>query len=43
MFWLFGLVAISLQSIAEFSLRMPGNAALFAVIASLAIHDGRRN
>jgi len=38
-----GLVAIALQSIAEFSLQMPGNAALFAVVAGLAIHDGRRN
>ncbi|MDO8794476.1 MAG: type II toxin-antitoxin system RelE/ParE family toxin [Vicinamibacterales bacterium] len=37
-----GLVAIALQSIAEFSLQMPGNAALFAVVAGLAIHDGRR-
>jgi O-antigen ligase len=38
-----GLVAIALQSIAEFSLQMPGNAALFAVVAGLAIHDGRRH
>jgi len=38
-----GLVAIALQSIAEFSLQLPGNAALFAVVAGLAIHDGRRN
>ncbi|MDO8677214.1 MAG: hypothetical protein Q7R30_01425 [Acidobacteriota bacterium] len=37
-----GLVAIALQSIAEFSLQMPGNAALFAVVAGLAIHDDRR-
>jgi O-antigen ligase len=37
-----GLVAIALQSIVEFSLQMPGNAAMFAVIAGLAIHDGRR-
>lgn len=37
-----GLVAIAIQSIGEFSLQMPGNAALFAVIAGLAIHDGRR-
>jgi putative inorganic carbon (HCO3(-)) transporter len=37
-----GLVAIALQSVVEFSLQMPGNAALFAVIAGLAIHDSRR-
>jgi len=37
-----GLVAIALQSIGEFSLQMPGNAALFAVVAGIAIHDGRR-
>ncbi|HMF88729.1 MAG TPA: O-antigen ligase family protein [Gemmatimonadaceae bacterium] len=37
-----GLIAIALQSIVEFSLQMPGNAAMFAVIAGLAIHDGRR-
>jgi len=33
-----GLVAIALQSTVEFSLQMPGNAALFAVIAALALH-----
>lgn len=37
-----GLVAIAFQTIGEFSLQMPGNAALFAVVAGLAIHDGRR-
>jgi O-antigen ligase len=37
-----GLLAIALQSTVEFSLQMPGNAALFAVVAGLAIHDGRR-
>lgn len=37
-----GLIAIALQSAVEFSLQMPGNAALFAVIAGMAIHDGRR-
>jgi hypothetical protein len=37
-----GLIAIALQSMVEFSLQMPGNAALFAVVAGLAIHDGRR-
>ena len=37
-----GLFAIALQSTVEFSLQMPGNAAMFAVVAALAIHDGRR-
>jgi hypothetical protein len=36
------LIAISVQSAVEFSLQMPGNAALFAFVAGLAIHDGRR-
>jgi O-antigen ligase len=34
-----GLIAIALQSGVEFSLQMPGNAALFAVVAALAIHQ----
>ena len=34
-----GLVAIGLQSIFEFSLQMPGNAALFAVLAAIAMHQ----
>ena len=34
-----GLVAIAVQSIGEFSLQMPGNAALFAVLAGLALHN----
>jgi O-antigen ligase len=33
-----GLVAVALQSIGEFSLQMPGNAALFAVLCAIAIH-----
>jgi hypothetical protein len=37
-----GLIAIAFQSLVEFSLQMPGNAALCAVIAGLAIHDGQR-
>lgn len=37
-----GLLAVALQSTAEFSLQMPGNGALFAVLAGMAIHDGRR-
>jgi len=32
------LIAIALQSLMEFSLQMPGNAALFAVVAAIAIH-----
>ena len=35
-----GLIAIALQSLMEFSLQMPGNAALFAVVAAIAIHAG---
>jgi O-antigen ligase len=34
-----GLVAIALQSVVEFSLQMPGNAALFAFVAAIAIHQ----
>jgi O-antigen ligase len=34
------LIAIALQSLMEFSLQMPGNAALFAVVAAIAIHTG---
>lgn len=37
-----GLMAIALQSAVDFSLQMPGNAAMFSVVAGLAIHDGRR-
>lgn len=33
-----GLVSIALQSVVEFSLQMPGNAALFAVLAAAALH-----
>ena len=33
-----GLVGIALQSAVEFSLQMPGNAALFAVLAAVALH-----
>jgi O-antigen ligase len=32
-----GLVAIAFQELVEFSLQMPGNAALFAVVAAIAI------
>jgi hypothetical protein len=34
------LIAIALQSLMEFSLQMPGNAALFAVVAAIAIRSG---
>jgi len=33
-----GLLAIALQETAEFSLQMPGNAALFVGLAAIAIH-----
>jgi len=33
-----GLVAISAQELVEFSLQIPGNAALFVVLAAIAIH-----
>ncbi len=33
-----GLIAIAVQSIVEFSLQMPGNAALFVVLAAIALH-----
>jgi len=34
-----GLVSIGVQSLVEFSLQMPGNAALFAVLAAIALHQ----
>jgi O-antigen ligase len=34
-----GLVSIGLQSLVEFSLQMPGNAALFALLAAIALHQ----
>lgn len=37
-----GLLAVAVQSVAEFSLQMPGNAALFSVLGGVALHDGRR-
>lgn len=33
-----GLIAIGLQETVEFSLQMPGNAALFAVVCAIALH-----
>jgi hypothetical protein len=35
-----GLAAIAVQSSVEFSLQMPGNAALFAVLCGIALHSG---
>ena len=37
-----GLVSIALQSLVEFSLQMPGNAALFTVLAAVALHQSPR-
>jgi hypothetical protein len=34
-----GLVSIAVQALVEFSLQMPGNTALFAVLAGLALHQ----
>ena len=36
-----GLFAIALQETVEFSLQMPGNAVLFAVLCAIALHDPR--
>jgi O-antigen ligase len=36
-----GLVAIALQATADFSLQMPGNAFLFAVLCAIALHRAR--
>jgi hypothetical protein len=36
-----GIVAIAVQSVAEFSLQMPGNAALFATLCAIALHQDR--
>ena len=33
-----GLIAIAFQEVVDFSLQMPGNAALFAVLAAIAVH-----
>lgn len=37
-----GIFAIACQSFVEFSLQIPGNAALFSVLCGIALHDGRR-
>jgi O-antigen ligase len=36
-----GLVAVALQEVVDFSLQMPGNAALFVVLAALALRRSR--
>jgi hypothetical protein len=36
-----GLVAIAVQSLADFSLQIPGNAALFATLCAVALHRER--
>jgi hypothetical protein len=36
-----GILAIALQSMVDFSLQMPGNAALFAVLCGIALHHPR--
>ena len=36
-----GIVGIGIQSLADFSLQMPGNAALFATLCGLALHEER--
>jgi O-antigen ligase len=37
-----GVLAIALQSLVEFSLQMPGNAAMFVVLVAISIHYGVR-
>ena len=36
-----GLTGIACQELVDFSLQMPGNAALFVVLAAIAVHPGR--
>ena len=36
-----GLMGIAAQETVDFSLQMPGNAALFVVLAAIAVHPGR--
>ena len=36
-----GIVAVAVQSVVEFSLQIPGNAALFATLCALALHRDR--
>jgi O-antigen ligase len=37
-----GILAIALQSLVEFSLQMPGNAAMFVVLVAISLHYGVR-
>ena len=36
-----GIVAVAVQSAVDFSLQMPGNAALFATLCGVALHEER--
>ena len=36
-----GIVAVAVQSVVDFSLQMPGNAALFATLCGVALHEER--
>jgi len=38
----FGLIGIVFQELTDFSLQMPGNAVLFALLAAIAIHHPPR-
>jgi O-antigen ligase len=38
-----GLLTIALQELVDFSLQMPGNAALFCVLAAIAVHSPRQS
>jgi O-antigen ligase len=38
-----GMIAIAIQEVADFSLQMPGNALLFAVLAAIALHHPRES
>lgn len=38
-----GLAAVALQDVLDFSLQIPGNTALFAILAAIAIHERRRS
>jgi len=37
-----GILAIALQETVDFSLQIPGNAYLFALLCAIALHEGRR-
>jgi hypothetical protein len=38
-----GQVTIALQETSEFSLQMPGNAALLSILAAIALHRSHRS